>query len=69
MLERINNIDYRYRIEDDNTLLAFNVITFEMTFLKGLTKDYIIKLLNNEEYNGTISDKNMNILKNKKIII
>ncbi len=69
MLERINNIDYRFRIEDDNTLLAFNVITFEMTFLKGLTKDYIIKLLNNEVYNGTISDKNIKILKNKKIII
>ena len=68
MLERINKVDYRYRIEDENTLLALNVITSEMLFLKGKTKQYIIDLLN-EKNPENINEKNRRILKEKKIII
>ncbi len=69
MLERVNMLDYRFREEDENTLLVFNVITSEMIFLHGSSKDYITALLNNKEYKGKINDKNLEILKNKKIII
>lgn len=69
MLEKINNLDYRFRKEEENILLAFNVITSEMLFLKGNSKDYITALLNNQKYNGEINDKNIEILKNKKIIL
>ena len=69
MLEKVNNIDYRFRKEEKNILLAFNVITSEMFFLKGNSKDYVTALLNNQKYNGKISDKNVEILKNKKIIL
>ena len=65
----INNTDYKFRQEGENTLLAFNVITSEMLFLHGNSKDYISALLNNEKYNGVLSNKNIEILKNKKIII
>ena len=67
MLERINNNDFRFRLEDENTLLALNVITSEMIFLRGSSKEYIMDLLNNKSPRK-ISENNMNILKNKKII-
>ena len=69
MLEKVINIDYRFRKEGENILLAFNVITSEMFFLKGNSKDYVTALLNNQKYNGKINDKNIEILKNKKIIL
>lgn len=40
MLE-INKRDYRYRIENEQFLLAYNVITNKMYFFKGNTKQYI----------------------------
>ena len=40
-----------------------------MFFLKGNSKDYVTALLNNQKYNGKINDKNIEILKNKKIIL
>lgn len=65
----INNTDYRFRQEGENTLLAFNVITSEMFFLKGNSRDYITALLNNQKYNGKINIRNIEFLKTKKIII
>ena len=55
----INNTDYRFRQEGENTLLAFNVITSEMFFLKGNSRDYITALLNNQKYNGKINIRNI----------
>ncbi|MBR3249626.1 MAG: hypothetical protein IKF83_02885 [Clostridia bacterium] len=69
MLERINIEEYRFREEGENLLLAFNVITSEMFFLKGKSKDYIISLLNNSKYDGKINRKNLEMLKDKKIIL
>lgn len=68
MLERINDVDYRFRIEDENTLLALNIINFEMLFLKGKTKEYITDLLDGK-VPEIISQKNIDILKKKKIIL
>lgn len=67
MLE-INIKDYRFRNEKEDTMLAFNVITSEMIFLKGKSKEFIQNLLENKESNEKISEKNLEILKNKKII-
>lgn len=64
----INIKDYRFRKEED-TILAFNVITSEMIFLKGKSKEFIQNLLENKESKEKISEKNLEILKNKKIII
>ena len=69
MLERINNIDYKFRVEDDETLLAFNIITSEMYFLRGNTKEFLIKLINGEKYKGKIDGKNIKFLKEKSLII
>lgn len=68
-MELINNNDYRFRQEGENILLAFNVVTSEMFFLRGNTKEYIISLLNGQKYNKKIDNKNIEFLKNKKIII
>lgn len=68
MLE-INIKDYRFRNEKEDTMLAFNVITSEMIFLKGKSKEFIQNLLENKESNEKISEKNLEILKNKKIIM
>ena len=65
----INNTDYKFRQEGENTLLAFNVITSEMFFLKGNSRDYINALLNNKKYIGKIDNRNVEFLKNKRIII
>lgn len=65
----INNRDYRFRKEGENTLLAFNVVTSEMFFLKGNSREYITALLNNQKYNGKINIRNIEFLKTKKIII
>lgn len=67
MLE-INIKDYRFRNEKEDTMLVFNVITSEMIFLKGKSKEFIQNLLENKESNEKISEKNLEILKNKKII-
>ena len=69
MLERINIIDYRFRNEGEDILLVFNVITSEMLFLRGNSKDYVLSLLKNKKYNGKINYKNIEILKEKKIIL
>lgn len=69
MLEKINIIDYRFRNEGEDILLVFNVITSEMLFLRGNSKDYVLSLLKNKKYNGKIKYKNIEILKEKKIIL
>lgn len=69
MLERINTIDYRFRKEGEDILLVFNVITSEMLFLRGNSKDYVLSLMKNKKYNGKINYKNIEILKEKKIIL
>ncbi len=69
MLEKINIIDYRFRNEGEDILLVFNVITSEMLFLRGNSKDYVLSLLKNKKYNGKINYKNIEILKEKKIIL
>ena len=68
MLE-INIKDYRFRNEKEDTMLAFNVITSEMIFLKGKSKEFIQNLLENKKKKKKISEKNLEILKNKKIIM
>ena len=68
MLE-INIKDYRFRNEKEDNKLAFNVKTSEMIFLKGKSKEFIQNLLENKESNEKISEKNLEILKNKKIIM
>jgi len=68
-LLEINIKDYRFRNEKEDTMLAFNVITSEMIFLKGKSKEFIQNLLENKESNEKISEKNLEILKNKKIIM
>lgn len=69
MLEKINDMEYRFREESENVLLAFNVITSEIFFLKGNSKDYVTALLNKKKYNGNINNKNIETLKNKRIIL
>ena len=59
MLEKINIIDYRFRNEGEDILLVFNVITSEMLFLRGNSKDYVLSLLKNKKYNGKINYKNI----------
>ena len=61
MLEKINIIDYRFRNEGEDILLVFNVITSEMLFLRGNSKDYVLSLLKNKKYNRKIKYKNIEI--------
>ena len=49
MLE-INKKDFRYRNENDTTILAYQVIYHKMYFLKGNTKKYIEAKLKGKDY-------------------
>ncbi len=67
MLE-INQKDFRFRRENDDILLGYNVITNKMFFFKGNTKKYIEAKLNHED-TIFLEDKYMKYLLNNKILI
>jgi len=62
-------VDFRYRNENAETLLAFNVTTSEIIFIRGNSKEYIESILNEEPYRGSINNKNIELLKRKGIIV
>ena len=64
----LNNIDFRFRKEDDDTILAYDVIRNNMYFLKGNTGKYIENLMNNQKPTH-LEDKYIKYLIEKKIII
>lgn len=66
MLE-INKVDYRYRLENDEYLLAYNVITNKMYFFKGNTKKYLESMLYNKSPIN-LESKYINYLINNNIL-
>ena len=66
MLE-INKKDFRYRNENDTTILAYQVIYHKMYFLKGNTKKYIEAKLKGKDY--SLDQKYIDYLLGEGILI
>lgn len=64
----INKTDFRYRIEKDEKLLAYNVITAKMYFFTGNTKAYLLNKLYDETNNVELEEKYINYLLENNII-
>ena len=58
----INRTDFRYRIEKDEKLLAYDVITAKMYFFTGNTKEY------NKNNNIELEKKYINYLLENNIL-
>lgn len=71
MLEKLNlNLkDYRFRNEDENRLLIYNVKTAEMIFVNGKVKDCIEDLLSTNRTDVMLSKPYIDYLVNKNILI
>lgn len=71
MLEKLslNVKDYRFRNEDENRLLIYNVRTAEMIFVIGKFKQYIEDLLSTNSTDITLSKPYVDYLVNKNILI
>ena len=71
MLEKLNlNLkDYRFRNEDENRLLIYNVKTAEMIFVNGKVKDCIEDLLSTNRTDVMLSKPYIDSLVNKNILI
>ncbi len=66
MLE-LNRNDFRYREEDENTILAYQVIFHKMYFLKGNTKKYIEEKLKGNDID--LDKKYIDYLKEERILL
>lgn len=64
----INKIDFRYRIENDEKLLVYNVITAKMYFFTGNTKKYLLNKLYGKNNNIELEEKYINYLIKNNII-
>ncbi len=64
----INKIDYRYRIDNDEKLLAYNVITAKMYFFTGNTKEYLLNKLYDKTNGIKIEEKYINYLLENNIL-
>lgn len=64
----INKTDFRYRIEKDEKLLAYNVITAKMYFFTGNTKEYLLNKLYDKNNNIELEEKYINYLIENNII-
>ena len=71
MLEKLNlNLkDYRFRNEDENRLLIYNVRTAEMIFVNGKVKYCIEDLLSTNRTDVMLSKPYIDYLVNKNILI
>lgn len=71
MLEKLslNVKDYRFRNEDENRLLIYNVRTAEMIFVIGKVKQYIEDLLSTNSTDIMLSKPYVDYLVNKNILI
>ena len=71
MLEKLNlNLkDYRFRNENENRLLIYNVKTAEMIFVNGKVKDCIEDLLSTNRTDVMLSKPYIDYLVNKNILI
>lgn len=71
MLEKLilNTVDFRYRVEDENRLLIYNVRTSEMIFVIGKVKKYILSKLNNSSESITLAKEYISYLLDKKILL
>lgn len=71
MLEKLslNVKDYRFRNEDENRLLIYNVRTAEMIFVIGKVKQYIEDLLSTNSADIMLSKPYVDYLVNKNILI
>ncbi len=71
MLEKLslNVKDYRFRNEDENRLLIYNVRTAEMIFVIGKVKNYIEDLLSTNSTDIMLSKPYVDYLVNKNILI
>lgn len=67
MLE-INKTAFRYRIEKDEKLLTYNVITAKMYFFTGNTKEYLLNKLYDKNNNIELEEKYINYLIENNII-
>ena len=64
----LNNTDFCFRKEDDNILLAYDVIHNKMYFLRGNTRIFIEELMHGKK-TCNLDDKYINYLIEKGIII
>lgn len=64
----INKTAFRYRIEKDEKLLTYNVITAKMYFFTGNTKEYLLNKLYDKNNNIELEEKYINYLIENNII-
>lgn len=64
----LNAKDFRFRIEDENILLAYDVIKNNMYFFKGKTKQYLENLIN-KETPILLDEKYINFLLKNNVLI
>ena len=62
-------IEYKFRDELDDKLLAYNVITSDMYFFNGNTRRFIKNIISNKKQDIKLESKYLTYLKNKRIII
>ena len=68
-MEKLNVIEYKFRDELDDKLLAYNVITSDMYFFNGNTRRFIKNIISNKKQDIKLESKYLTYLKNKRIII
>lgn len=64
----INKTDFRYRIDKDEKLLVYNVITAKMYFFTGNTKEYLLNKLYDKTNNVELEEKYINYLLESNIL-
>ncbi len=68
-MEKLNVIEYKFRDELDDKLLAYNIITSDMYFFSGNTRRFIKNIISNKKQDIKLESKYLTYLKNKRIII
>ena len=64
----INKTDFRYRIEKDEKLLAYDVITAKMYFFTGNTKEYLLNKLYDKNNDIELEEKYIDYLLENNIL-
>lgn len=64
----INRTNFRYRIEKDEKLLAYNVITAKMYFFIGNTKEYLLNKLYDKKNDIELEEKYINYLLENNVL-
>lgn len=70
MLEKLkfNQDLYKFRMENQDQLLLYNVTNGQIFLVEGNTKDYLMNNINNEKQNITIENKYLDFFMKNDIL-